>query len=137
MFRSVSCLLFSIVVCCSVLPGCGSGLKTARVSGVITLDGEPLQNASVTFTPPAAGGEAPISNGRTDAQGRYSLTVTATNDVGAVVGTHRVNVALIGDSSEEDDSGLIAEEASLPAHDFTFEVTPGGSEAASFDLKSE
>src|SRR5262245_28915648 len=81
-----------------VMSGCG-GPKTAPVSGVITKDGTPLANASVTFTPAALGNEAPASSGRTDAAGRYSLSITVTGKPGAVLGKHAVQIAMAGEAS--------------------------------------
>lgn len=118
--------------------GCGSGLATAPVSGVITKDGQPLPNVSVTFTPQATGADAPISNGRTDESGRYTLSVTVTGDPGAIPGNHIVSIAAIG----EERTGPNADIADpnwvdpIPPHSFTFEVKAGQNEA-NFDLQSK
>lgn len=115
--------------------GCGSGLDTAPVSGTITLNGQPLANASVTFTPAATGLEAPASNGRTDASGNYTLQVTVTGDKGAVKGMHTVRIALIGEDKVGEDADVIspATQPSLPDHNFSFEVLTGAN-VANFNL---
>jgi hypothetical protein len=117
--------------------GCGGGLDTASVTGIITLDGEPLANASVTFSPKATNGEAPASNGATDSTGAYNLTVTTTRDKGAVIGRHTVTITLIMDEPEGDDADVAepADEDPIPDHDFSFEVKPGDN-SANFDLET-
>ena len=63
----------------------------ADVSGIVTLDGAPLPNASVQFIPDAAKGtQGAPAVGFTDATGKYEL-VTATVE-GAIVGHHQIRV---------------------------------------------
>lgn len=57
--------------------GCGDGtptVKTEHVRGVVTLDGSPVEGATVTFTP-VVGGSGSAANGYTDAKGEYELTL--------------------------------------------------------------
>jgi len=130
--------LFALILLLVVSNGCGGGLDTAPVSGVITLDGKPLPNASVTFTPQETASTAPASNGRTDAEGRYTLSVTVTGDEGAVLGNHVVNIALIGEEKTGEDADVLdpPEATALPDHNFTFEVKAGENEA-DFNLQSQ
>jgi hypothetical protein len=118
-----------------IAAGCGGGLNTAPVTGVITLDDEPLPNASVTFTPNTGDDTAPTSNGRTDADGHYTLTVTVSGEEGAVIGNHFVTIALIGEEKTGEDADVIDPTADdgLPDHNFSFDVKPGQNEA-NFDL---
>ena len=81
-----------------LISGCSESAKpykTASVSGVITLDGQPLAAAHVTFLPVhnSGGGSqsGPEASADTDAGGRYSLK-TAFGDTGASVGKNRVMV---------------------------------------------
>lgn len=68
--------------------GCGSrGPRLARVQGKVTMDGEPLANVIVTFTP-EGGGIA--SSGITNEKGEYELACP--QGKGAVVGRHKVSV---------------------------------------------
>lgn len=68
--------------------GCSdSGLKLAEVSGVVTVDGKPMEYVGVVFHPEFG----PIATGNTDAEGRFEL-VTA-NRSGALVGNHVVTIA--------------------------------------------
>lgn len=57
--------------------GCGKKagpvVKTELVEGVVTLDGQPVPDATVTFVP-AAGSSGASATGKTDAEGKYQLT---------------------------------------------------------------
>ena len=75
--------------------GCGeSGPPLGTVSGVVTMDGEPLANALVTFTP-EAGGRGSI--GKTDAGGKYELAFV--DGKGALIGNHKVSVTTIKEAA--------------------------------------
>lgn len=68
--------------------GCiGDGIKLGAVSGVVTLDGKPLENASVSFHPSEGRG----SFGTTDADGRYELDYHKGRK-GATEGHHKVTI---------------------------------------------
>jgi hypothetical protein len=68
------------------LCGC-SEQELAPVSGLVTVDGKPIEAAQVLFMSP---GHRPAA-GESDAQGRYVLSTYATGD-GAAIGTHKVTV---------------------------------------------
>src|SRR5881409_1494611 len=73
--------------------GCGEA-KYVKVSGVVTLDGQPYKNAVVSFQPISSEGNPNPgrgSTGLTDENGRYTL-VTDDGHTGAVVGKHRVRI---------------------------------------------
>ncbi len=55
-----------------VLTGCGDKLATNRVEGTVTIDGTPLANATVTFSP-VSGGSGMIALGKTDTEGKFTL----------------------------------------------------------------
>jgi len=80
-------VLCSTVVICAVV-GCGPS-NIGTVSGTVTLDGQPLPDALVTFTPIEDGSP---SSGRTDANGSYTLRYTR-SIVGAEPGEHVVSVS--------------------------------------------
>ena len=69
--------------------GCGGDKKLAKVSGVVTLDGKPLDGATVVFHPEGGGRPA---TGTTGADGHFSLTTYTSGD-GAQVGDHKVVVS--------------------------------------------
>jgi len=69
--------------------GCGSdGLGTAPVSGMVTLDGKPVEGAGVMFSPVNPG---PIAIGTTDAEGRFVLATGKLT--GAMLGEHKVTIS--------------------------------------------
>ena len=70
--------------------GCGDDKAPAKVTGTITMDGKPIVGAEVTFTPNDG---TRMSQGNTDAQGKYELRFSA-QAAGAAVGTHRVSIRL-------------------------------------------
>ena len=74
--------------------GCGAGGPTepplAAVSGTVTLDGKPLPDALVKFE--STDGQAGLSQGITDKDGKYSLKYKGTTD-GAPIGTCRVRIS--------------------------------------------
>jgi hypothetical protein len=79
----------------AVLVGCGAKgpppPKLIPVSGTVSLDGQPLVSATLTFMPagstPGAGGF-----GKTDAQGKYQLTY-ARGGTGVPAGEYRVTIS--------------------------------------------
>ena len=118
-----------------LLTGC-SKYKTGDVQGVITLDGQPLENATVTFSP--AQGRASV--GQTDAEGRYRLRYTNAEN-GAEYGEHRVSItsAIQGVPAEGDVGGVEGRRELLPARyhaetELVAEVKPGSN---TFDFALE
>ena len=81
-------------VCLSFI-GCDSGLRTQFVEGIVTLNGEPVEGAMVTFVPVADGSSARMAVGTTDARGRYTLTVAEGGSPGrgTTEGEYKVTVA--------------------------------------------
>lgn len=83
-------LLAVIVLWASRKPGPGS----AQVTGVITLNGKPLEGLEVTFMPdPTKGGSGPGASGYTDAQGRFRIGSAGSLPGGASPGFHRVVIS--------------------------------------------
>jgi hypothetical protein len=71
--------------------GCsgGSGLETVPVSGVVTLDSQPVEGATVSFSPKSEGGVA--AAGITDASGHFTLATTSGE--GAAPGAYAVTIS--------------------------------------------
>jgi len=114
--------------------GCGSdGL--VGVTGTVTLDGEPLENAFVEYTPQVEGGS--MSYGRTDAKGKYDMMFSL-NAKGAMPGDNivRITTADVGDEgaagSKERVPTRYNEESDLHA-----DVVDGKSNVFDFDLTTE
>ncbi len=113
--------------------GCGGDSAVGKVHGKVTLDGQPLPKAVVTFMPVRGGRQ---SSGFTDADGQYRLSYLR-DRMGAQVGAHRISIHTSG--TEETDR--THEEERVPAKYNTQttlqrDVAPGDNEF-SFDLLSE
>ncbi|MGH7201528.1 MAG: carboxypeptidase-like regulatory domain-containing protein [Planctomycetaceae bacterium] len=138
--RSSSSSLFIVVL---MACGCGSEeeISLAPVSGTVSLDGQPLPDATVTFAPQTQDLIAPTSFGKTDAQGQYQLETTHTAESGAVPGQHEVRIVL----PIEDvlvDGEFVSAEGQLPERynkqtELTFEVPESGTDQANFELHSD
>lgn len=127
--------------------GCGGEFQTASVSGVVTLDGEPLSNASVYFQPQRRGSDpitGPPSIGVTDDQGRYNATTTEGHN-GALVGAHRVSISTFEkrmvDPKNSDRTEVVSKERVPQRYrspsELTLEVPSGGVSDADFQLISK
>jgi len=149
-------LFASLLVVLAVnLVGCSDGkLKTEPVRGIVTLDGVPLEDASVNFTPKNPG-EGTASFGRTNAKGEYLLqTLLGNVDAGTLPGEYVVTVSKhiqvptgrriedsnSGEMQDEMDSILIfpemAKYANTKTTPFSATVVKGKNQF-DFDLKSE
>ena len=124
------------------LSGCGGGGDIAPVSGIITLNGKPTAEIAVTFQPvPAASSKSPPPSafGVTDQEGRYALMVLDGSRKGASVGKNQVRICayVVGDS---DDPNRPKAKVKIPSRYWDapveFEVPPGGTSSANFDLKA-
>ena len=137
-------ILFLAAIGCS-----GDGFDVAPVSGVVTLDGEPVEGVRVRMFPMATKGEVTVkgtmASGITDAQGRYSLGLAGKDArPGASVGMNRVVLStLVTKRNPDDPAGayLVVVPEKLPQK-FTsirhtplqFEVPVSGTDQADFDL---
>ncbi|MEO1498790.1 MAG: hypothetical protein AAFV43_16720 [Planctomycetota bacterium] len=142
--RFSAIILMAVAVAATA--GCGGEFQLASVSGVVTLDGEALANASLYFQPQRRGDDplvGPPSIGVTDSEGRFTLT-TADGDRGAVVGMHRVSVSTFEsrmvDPQNSDRVEVVSEER-VPTRyrartELSFEVPSGGSKDANFALRN-
>lgn len=141
-----SCVILLTVVV--ALVGCGnSAYDLAPVSGVVTLYGEPLANATVSFEPKGGADKSivgPGSVGTTDDEGRYQLE-TFKQETGAVVGTHTVRISTYKSRFEDIKNSDKIEVVSIehvPWHynrntELSFEVTADGTDEANFVLTAE
>jgi hypothetical protein len=127
-----------------VLAGCGGGdgLKTAPVSGRVTLNGKPLADAAIVFSPVARRGgnnyPGPDSGARTDSDGRFTLMLTGKDVRGAVVGKHKVRITMIPDADSADDRPhhfkQLPKQYSGKDTKLEFEVPADGTKTANFEL---
>ena len=134
-----------------VLAGCAKPYQVAHVSGRVTLDGKPLTKASITFVPQATKDNVapgPTAASFTDEDGRYTLGIDR-DTPGSVVHKCRIFITtLIGDGSaafdpNDDRPGdtrrrprdKVPEKYNTKT-ELVFDVPPGGTDQANFDLKS-
>ncbi len=121
--------------------GCGGGntISTAPVSGVVTLNGAPLANASISFQPIASGNPGPPSSDQTDDEGNFTLHF-ADGKEGAVIGKHKVLISTrkMAPSAPNSDSEVEVEKELVPKSYLesppVFDVPKGGTDNAKFDL---
>ncbi len=126
------CVALVVFAGCLTVGGCRTGAgdrpDLGEVTGVVTLDGAPLPDASVSFTQPGFRS----SVGKTDSQGRYELIYI--RDVkGAAVGTHVVKIKLFKQNGGQADQLLPSRYNSKS--ELSREVKPGPN-VFNFDLKS-
>ncbi|MDR1923615.1 MAG: Ig-like domain-containing protein [Planctomycetaceae bacterium] len=82
--------LSAVLVLCGCSPKATlSGL--APVQGVVTLDGNPVEGAIVSFSPLQSNGEMRAAAGQTDAQGKFLMTTLSPQD-GVTPGKFAVTV---------------------------------------------
>jgi hypothetical protein len=118
--------------------GCGGADvpdNLSSVSGVVTLDGQPLAGAAVTFVPP----DGRPASGTTDSSGKYSLSYNDGSD-GCQPGLCRVMIST-GSSGRENEDGEVvgAKPESVPPKynvqsELTFSVKPNERNQADFQL---
>lgn len=89
--------------------GCGrsSNLPVrAAVTGIVTLDGQPLTTGTVQFIPEATSdGDHPTATGSIGADGRYTLSTDrqAGGGDGAMLGWHHVRIVAVKPRAKETD----------------------------------
>lgn len=125
-----ACFIATALAACWMATGCadtGDRPDIGKVTGVVTLDGQPLPRVSVSFAQP---GFRP-SIGETDSEGRYELTYI--RDVkGAALGTHVVRIKRF---AKEGERGKQLPSRYNSASELTREVKPGRNEL-DFELTS-
>ncbi len=87
--------------------GSTSGPELIEVEGVVTLDGQPLPNATVRFVPVTHPGKVEYTRpavGRTDEDGEYFLEYSLSRE-GALPGEYTVAISTFRDPGE-DEEGL-------------------------------
>lgn len=100
MARVHSVLTLSALLVGLMATGCGdSGPPLGRVTGTVTIDGQPASGVTVNYQS-ADGGRG--SSAVTDENGQYDLIYSPTR-TGALVGTH--NVSISGGEPGIDDTG--------------------------------
>ena len=146
-------LFFALIGLLATIPACGGGaIKTEGVTGVVTLDGEPLPNATVYFTPVDKTSGAQQSVGRTNELGEYKLqTLLGAADAGTTPGDYVVTIDCVdevetGAMTTDDDGNDVPEMEEIqrvPSRYLNGETSGltatvvKGSNTFNFDLTSE
>lgn len=85
---------------CACLPGCSENTSmpapksVVPTTGVVTMDGKPLDFARVTFVPQGGSEQSYGASGSTDSAGKYEMTSLVGNEgiVGAPPGLYKVTI---------------------------------------------
>jgi len=75
-------LRLSFMLALAALTGCGGDVSLGKVYGKVTIDGEPVQNAVITFIPEGPGRSG---SGRTNEAGEY-VAEYSSGSAGALIG---------------------------------------------------
>lgn len=126
--------VFALMLAATMLVGCGgpSNPPTEPVSGTVTLDGEPVEGAVITFVPDDSANQAAVARSQED--GSYELTTFASGD-GAMAGTYKVQVMKMtlpegghnpygeGESQTSDEIEEMSQEDELAAMEAAYSAT--------------
>lgn len=123
--------------------GCGdAGYPVVPVKGKVTLDGQPLAGAVISFQPIDQLGtqENPGSGsfGRTNELGEFEMRLIDPDQPGAAIGRHVVTITT-ATSAGGDAGGLTGERVPQRYRDgsFTYEVPTAGTDRAQLDLTTK
>ena len=93
---------------------------TYPVQGIVTYQGQPVQNGSVVFRPEGSGNSA---RGVTDAQGEFTLSTYEKAD-GAVSGKHKVTVEVMQGRGSAAPRRVLLEASPIPVKYADRETSP-------------
>jgi len=107
---------------CVVLTGCSgsTGPELGYVSGTVTQNGKPLENARVIFWL----GQSRPSVGLTDSNGWYELRYTVNQD-GALIGEHQVRISTAIPRADDTTTPELVPAAYNESSTLVREVKPG------------
>lgn len=134
-------LRVNLAVCCTLLAaalaGCG-GPDYYPVTGKVTLDSQPLPNASITFMSESE--DATAAFGWTDEEGNYQLEC-GLDELGTPAGTYRVHITTYQEGNDQDDPPIPPVPEKVPAEyniqsKLTAEVKPEEN-VLNFELSSQ
>lgn len=138
--RRGSCL---VLIPVSLLVGCNSqSVAVVPVSGKVTLDGQPLVGATLSFQPitdkSSTNQAAMGSYGKTDAEGKFTLRLIDPDKPGALVGRHAVTVTTAVSADPASDELKVKQPERLPvaARTKEVEIPVGGTDRANLELSS-
>jgi hypothetical protein len=124
-----------VVITLISLAGCGGG--SVPVEGTLTLDGNPLAEATVTFQGRGGAPEDAIFVGETDSQGCFSLKSFRSRSPGAPPGSYRVSITTVKLPPNADERTILPPERVPPKYrdgSQGFEVPEQGTTEADFHI---
>jgi hypothetical protein len=128
------------VVCFACMAGCGGSSPVVPVEGAVTLDGKPLADAAIAFSPAKATAPGPYM-ATTDAQGHYALGFHDDPGGGAAPGEYTVIITTVKPTGGMEDSPAPTEKEVVPPiyrdGRTRFTVPPEGTTTANFDISSK
>lgn len=137
-------LVPAITACAGFVGSAGCGPKGPALepaTGVVTLDGDPVEAATVTLVP--AGGAGGIASAMTDAAGRLTITTVVPGlgaRAGIAAGDYAVTVTKMmssaGGSPASDDPGFVPPVPENAAPKITYLVPQGYSDPMKSGLKA-
>jgi len=134
----------------ALISGCGDGPSLVPVSGIVTLDGKPLEGATLSFVPVAGN---PISTGGSDvtgpngnfkmtyqgrtglAPGKYKILISKTEEV--IPKGKDISPIFAKASVEKQLMGLTKETIPTQKFEKEVEVPDGGASDFALDFKSD
>lgn len=132
------CPCFLFLVTFVLVSGCTQGPELGDVTGTISMDGEPVENAYVTFLPMFPEGMELV--GKTDSQGVFDVKYSADRN-GVPPGKYQILLSTLDDIKEESGRNRKVPERFPKVYvnndsPLTFEVKPGPNDV-SFDVSSK
>lgn len=108
-FYLFGCLMVPCLMCSACNSGASDQPDLGQVTGVVILDGTPVEGVMVNFAPEKGRG----SQGLTDSNGKYELSYVR-QAKGAIIGNHKVYINTPqGDDDSDPDAPVIEEK--IPA----------------------
>lgn len=122
------------------IAGCGGDSNLTKVSGTVTMDGEPVGPGTVAFAPVDPTGV--LASGNVDEEGKFVMSTSNPGD-GVRPGEYRVSITIVKEPAHGDARGniipatyLTPERYMNPATSgFTATVEAGKSLDVNYDLK--
>ena len=108
----LACYSFASAFLLLALVGCWGPSNVGGVSGKVTLGGQPLPDARITFSPKSEGSSGAV--GYTDSEGQYTLSY-ASGVTGAQEGENEVRISTFREADPDSDPPQPAVPEKVPA----------------------
>jgi hypothetical protein len=132
--------LVAASIACAIVSMAGCGAKSTSVSGVVTMDGQPLGQALVQFFPSGPAGQTAATY--TDSAGRYRAVVSPTPlrvviSLRRVIGQEKNDSAAEGPMLDVTEESIPACYSDLKRTSLSIDPAPHQNTAADFPLTSK